>query len=138
VLAVACLASLGVSNASVRLRGDNVSSFKWGVKERLKGCMCLNAAVVYIAIGSRCDLRVVETVHLPEVENTVFGSLSRGAPPNVFGFTLDQIFNCDNQEEMFEKVLNLCCPATLIPGFDFNTFWINVNNLVVSWGLRCC
>jgi len=59
VLAMACLASLGVSNASVRLRGDNVSSLKWSVKERFKGCLCLNAAVVYIAIGSRCDLRVV-------------------------------------------------------------------------------
>lgn len=48
VLAMACLASLGVSNASVRLRGDNVSSLKWSVKERFKGyllfkcCRCLH------------------------------------------------------------------------------------------------
>ena len=138
VLAMACLASLGVSNASVRLRGDNVSSLKWSVKERFKGCLCLNAAVVYIAIGSRCDLRVEETIHLPGVENTICDGLSRGIPPSVYGFTPDQLTISDNQEVMFEEVLILCCPSALIPDFDFNTFWMNVNNLVVSWGFGCC
>ena len=138
VLAMACLASLGVSNASVRLRGDNVSSLKWSVKERFKGCRCLNAAVVYIAIGSRCDLRVDETVHLPGLQNIVCDRLSRGTPPSVFGFRADQLVICERQEEMFLEVLSLCCPSTLLQDFDFKTFWISVNNLVVSRGWSSC
>ena len=135
VLAMACLASLGVSNASVRLRGDNVSSLGWSVRERFKGCLCLNSAVVYIAIGSRYDLRVEETVHLPGQMNFVCDGLSRGVHPRAFGFQLDQLTICDGQEEMFVDVLNLCCPSILIPDFNFNTFWISVNKLVDSWGL---
>ena len=134
---MACLASLGVSNASVRLRGDNISSLKWSVKERFKGCRCLNAAVVYIAIGSRCDLRVDETVHLPGLQNIVCDGLSRGKLPSTYGFRTDQLFVCDGQEEMFVEVLNLCCPSTLLPDFNFKTFWISVNNLVVSRGWSC-
>ena len=138
VLAMACLASLGISNASVRLRGDNVSSLRWSVKERFKGSLCLNAAVVYIAIGSHCDLRVEETIHLPGVENITCDGLSRGIAPSGFGFTHDQLTICENQEELFEGVLNLCRPSALIPGFDFNTFWISVNSLVMTWGFRSC
>lgn len=138
VLAMACLASLRVSNASVRLRGDNISSLRWSVKERFKGCRCLNAAVVYIAIGSHCDLRVEETVHLPGLNNVVCDGLSRGRLPSYYGFSVDQSFVCDRQDKLFEEVLLLCCPSTLSSGFDFNSFWLSVSSLVVSWGWSQC
>ena len=80
----------------------------------------------------------METIHLPGVENTICDGLSRGTSPSVYGFTQDQLTIREKQEEMFEEVLNLCCPSTLIPDFDFNTFWISVNNFVVFWGLRSC
>ena len=86
VLAFACLGTLGISNASLRLRGDNISSLKWSVKERFRGNLCIKAATLYIAIGSRLDMRVKDTIHLPGKSNIICDKLSRGASPSSLVF----------------------------------------------------
>jgi len=137
VLAMTCLASLGVSNASVRLRGDNVSSLKWSVKERFRGNRCVKAATLYVAIGSRLDLRVVDTIHLPGKNNVICDMLSRGASPCMLGFCEEQQFICEDQECMFNDVLSICDPSTPWQLRDQSSFWSSVDNLITKWGWGC-
>jgi len=136
VLAITCLASLGVSNASIRLRGDNVSSLKWSVKERFKGNLYVKAATVYVAIVSRLDLRVDEADHLPGTMNVVCDKMSRGTSPDSLGFCSEQQFICNEQRNMFADVLSLCDPSKPWKQSS-QSFWSLVDSISTKWDWGC-
>mgnify|MGYP000025132167 CR=1 FL=1 len=137
VLAMACLASLGVSNASVKLRGDNVSSLKWSVKERFRGTLCVKAATLYVAIGSRLDLRVDDTIHLPGKNNVTCDRMSRGTSPSSLGYCEEQQFICEDQEYMFNDILSICDPSKPLQLCDQTNFWSRVDDTITKWGWGC-
>lgn len=137
VLAMACLASLGISNASVKLRGDNVSSLKWSVKERFRGNLCINAATLYVAIGSKLDLRVEDTIHLPGKSNVRCDRLSRGTSPDMLGFRREQQFICKDQKRMFTDVLSICDPSKPWQSCSESLFWSRLDNVINKWGWGC-
>ena len=134
VLAFACLGTLGISNASIRLRGDNISSLKWSVKERFRGNLCIKAATLYIAIGSRLDMRVKDTIHLPGKSNIICDKLSRGASPSSLGFQAEEELICKDQEIMFFDVLSLCDPSKPWEECSQSSFWSRVDSIITKWG----
>jgi hypothetical protein len=62
---------------SIKLLGDGKTALKWSKNEQYRGSRVRRSSIAYTIIGSMFDLEVVETVHVPGVDNVLCDRLSR-------------------------------------------------------------
>ena len=71
------LVKLGISNVAVEFRGDSLTALSWARKEKSKGTLVSNAAIVFSLICIRFGLNVQDTTHISGDNNWRCYLLSR-------------------------------------------------------------
>ena len=71
------LIKLGISNVAVEFRGDSLTALSWAKKEKSKGKLVSNAAIVFSLLCIRFGLNVQDTTHISGEENWRCDVLSR-------------------------------------------------------------
>jgi hypothetical protein len=77
VIGVTALASLGVRGASIRLRGDNMSSLRWALTERFRSVLCKRMSIIFVSLGIEYDVTVEDAQHIAGTHNITCDRLSR-------------------------------------------------------------
>lgn len=106
VVGVGCLGVLGISNAAIRIVGDNTSSLSWSVRCSFRDGPSRSAAMCFVAIGDCLGLEVTEGNHIAGKSNIKCDGLSRDKTPQELGFRAEDCMDI----EAFE-VLNLIVEA---------------------------
>jgi hypothetical protein len=105
------LAMAGVSGESVVIRGDNISSLSWALRETYKGTLTRNASVVYTLLGIEYDLSVAEGYHVPGINNVMCDALSRYySSPQHYGYDDEHIVLFDGHPTLI-RLLSLMDPT---------------------------
>jgi hypothetical protein len=108
-VALALIVSMGAFNQVIEIRGDSISALKWGSTDRFRTMMAQNVAIVFVAIGTRYDLRIEEAVHVPGTQNILCDELSRNETPESKGLPRECWLN--NEEiSIVMNVIELCNP----------------------------
>jgi len=129
VVAIICLVQLGYSNVGIKIRGDNVSSMKWGKEEHFTSALCFSAALVFILLSVAFNINVVETEHVPGEENMICDAMSRGYRPEDLGVSGDETLNLES--EVVKLGLVLCDPTKEVESQDsFTKLWHSTQNLI--------
>ena len=71
------LIKLGINNVAVEFRGDSLTALSWAKKEKSKGKLVSNAAIVFSLLCIRFGLNVQDTTHISGEENWRCDILSR-------------------------------------------------------------
>ena len=71
------LVRLGISNVAVEFRGDSSTVLSWAKKEKSKGVLVSNAAIVFSLLCIRFGLNVQDTTHISGEQNWRCDTLSR-------------------------------------------------------------
>ena len=71
------LIKLGISNIAVEFRGDSLTALSWARKEKSKGKLVSNAAIVFSLLCIRFGLNVQDTTHISGEDNWRCDVLSR-------------------------------------------------------------
>ena len=71
----------GLSNVTIKLKGDSKSSLKWGSTELFKGNLVQRASIVFILLGVHANITVEESEHWAGLLNVRCDRLSRGTRP---------------------------------------------------------
>jgi hypothetical protein len=104
------LAMLGVSGEAVAVRGDNISSLSWALRETYKGSLTRNASVVFTLLGIEYDLSVAEGYHVPGESNIMCDALSRYYhTPQDYGYVDSDVVLSDDNPTL-RKMLALMDP----------------------------
>lgn len=104
------LSRLGIRDCNVTLEGDSITALKWGTTERFKGLLNLGAVIAFIMLGTRLNIWVSDSIHIPGEDNTLFDSLSRGTTCQQLGIEEHLIVELSNDTE-FTKLISLCNPS---------------------------
>lgn len=92
VFGLLALASVGVRDVAVRLRGDSMSALTWALRRSYKSPLARGAATVYTMLGLHYNISVRESIHIPGVSNVDCDSLSRFyTTPGALGFTPEDV-----------------------------------------------
>lgn len=137
VVGVALLVRKGFYNGSIRLKGDNVSSLRWGKDEKFKPGRSRRAVMVYMAICLRYGINVETIEHVEGVNNTICDAMSRGQSAESVGFHSHQVVQFD-EDIVLLKIIKLCEPATEKCDDDdnqFMEFWGDTQKAVEALGL---
>ena len=130
VLALAMLAQLGVRQASINIRGDNISSLSWALSERFSGLRSQRASIIYIALGISFDLVVGNVTHIAGVNNTRCDRLSRGVSPQALGHSDVETILVRHGSVLY-RLLTLCDPVNqLSEESEFIALWADTNKLL--------
>ena len=113
VAGMACLASLGIRGAGIKIIGDNQSSLQWCAHQRFHSQTSKATAVMYMAITTVCDLQVVEEEHIRGERNIIPDRLSRNHSFASQGFTPPECFDLASNP-LVDQVIEACNPS-----FDF-------------------
>ena len=130
------LIKLGISNVAIEFRGDSLTALSWAKKEKSRGKLVSNAAIVFSLLCIRFGLNVQETTHISGEENWRCDSLSRLTQEN---FTISEAL--ERMERHDTKVIDMsdikgttillrnCNPqVSLDEENDFLRFWTEVQN----------
>lgn len=128
------LIKLGFSNMPVEFRGDSLTALSWAKREKSKGTLVSNAAIVFSLLCIRFQLNVQNTTHISGEENWRCDKLSRLTQENL---TMTQaleniqrsntrIINMDDNE--FASILLRSCDPKmqLENNKDFIRFWTDI------------
>ena len=77
------LLKLGVSNVAVEFSGDSLTALSWAKKEKSKGTLVSNTAIVFSLLCIRFGLNVQDTTHISGDQNWRCDTLSRLAQENL-------------------------------------------------------
>ena len=113
VMGLGCLASLGVRNLAVGLRGDNTSSLSWSLSHRFADGYSRRAAVAFVSISEVLGLRVDEGEHIAGVLNVRCDRLSRNGTFEEWGFSGDDILHWELDNRLV-SLLSACAPDPVI------------------------
>jgi hypothetical protein len=129
VIAIISLVQLGYSNVGIKVRGDNVSSMKWGKEEHFTSVLCFSAALVFILLSVAFNISIVETEHVPGEENVICDAMSRGYRPEDLGVSRDETLNLESKA--VKLGLALCDPTKEIESQDaFMDLWHSTQDLI--------
>lgn len=113
----------GISDCTVRLEGDSITALTWGTTERFKGLLNLGAVITFILLGTRYNIWVQDSVHVPGVDNTTYDALSRGTSCQELGFDASTTVDLSSDID-FNSLIRLCNPK-----LTYN----NENELLELW-----
>jgi hypothetical protein len=123
----------GTRGQSVKLYGDSKTALKWSKNEHYRGTRVRRASIAYTIIGSLFDYNVVETVHVPGVENVLCDGLSRNHNKSV----KEQIKGTgyipvpDDLSLKVSDLLGMCNPNLELSSVqEFNCFWKSLYHFV--------
>ena len=114
------IALLGISNASIQLKGDSISSLQWASTEHYRSKLCFRPAVIFTLLSIAFNLIVVEAVHIAGVDNDIHDGLSRGKSPGELGF--NEEIRMQSTQQYISSFLRLCDP-TLAESGSVEIFW---------------
>ena len=114
---------LGIRDCTVRLEGDSITALTWGTTERFKGLLNLGAVITFILLGTRFNIWVQDSVHIPGVDNVTYDALSRGTSCKELGFNDTSIVDL-SMDIQFNSLIGLCNPK-----LTYN----NENELLELW-----
>jgi hypothetical protein len=104
------LAMAGVSNETIAIRGDNISSLSWALRETYKGTLTRNASVMFTLLGIEYNLSVAEGFHVPGDSNVMCDALSRYyKTTDDYGYAQEDVVLCDGMKTLI-TVLDLMDP----------------------------
>lgn len=122
----------GIRNCNVRLEGDSRTALTWGTTERFKGLLNLGSVIAFIMLGTRFNIWVSDSVHIPGVDNVTYDALSRGTTCDQLGFNHAIIVNLSNDIQ-FVRLMELCNPQIDYSNqSDLLNLWRNI------WELNMC
>lgn len=111
VVGFAGIAKAGVRHSDISIRGDNVSSLSWALKESFRSPTVRNAAIVYTFLGIECDIRTGEADHIPGVSNVTTDGWSRFyTSPSDYGFSCNNLL-FDEDDPTLLTLLTLMDPT---------------------------
>jgi len=114
---------LGARNGHVRLLGDSKTALRWAETWKFRCGPSNNAAIVYVALGLKYNLRLDDIQFVRGVDNTTCDRLSRDVHPSVLGF--DKSLYSDEEDVDMTRLLILCTPSNdSAPSDDVVTKWV--------------
>jgi hypothetical protein len=130
------LIKLGISNVAVEFRGDSLTALSWAGKEKSKGMLVSNAAIVFSLLCIKFGLNVQDTTHISGKQNWRCDTLSRLTQEN---FTMTEALKridrggttiVDmNDTECNAILLKSCDPKmSLERDKDFLHFWTQIQS----------
>ena len=130
VMGLVSLVRLGYSSITIKLKGDNISSLRWGSKEHFSSRLCFKAALVYIMMAVAFDMRVVEAEHVPGKDNGFCDALSRGSSPESLGVAACDVLPLEG-DRLVRGALHLCDPTEEVQGLEsFTSLWRGVSDII--------
>ena len=125
------LLKLGVSNVAVEFRGDSLTALSWAKKEKSKGTLVSNAAIVFSLLCLRFGLNVQDTTHISGDQNWRCDTLSRLAQEKLtISEALEKIDRTKtriidmNSSEFTSVLLRSCNPKMMLEkDEEFLFFW---------------
>ena len=131
VVAIICLAQMGISGVGIKLKGDSISALRWGAEEHVSSSLCFCAALVFALLSVALDIHVVEWEHIPGEEHFFCDALSRGYRPEDLGVAAHEILDLGSDEIRWG--LMLCDPTKEIENEgDFLGLWRGIQDLMKS------
>jgi len=122
---------LGAHDGSIKLVGDSETALRWAETWKFRSGPSNNAAIVYVALGLKYNVRLDDTMFVPGVDNVVCDKLSRDDHPSALGF--DTSLYSDDEDEDMTRLLTLCTPSDdIIPAHDFVTKWVEAASFADS------
>jgi hypothetical protein len=110
IAGLACLSSLGVRGAGVKIIGDNQSSLQWCGNLSFHSQASKTAAIMFMAITTVCDLQVVATEHIRGEWNIIPDRLSRDHTFESQGFKEGETLSLPDHPHV-TAVVTACDPA---------------------------
>ena len=122
---------LGAHDGSIKLVGDSETALRWAETWKFRSGPSNNAAIVYVALGLKYNVRLDDTMFVPGVDNVLCDKLSRDDHPSELGF--DKSLYSDDEDEDMTRLLALCTPSDdIIPEHDFVTKWVEAASFADS------
>ena len=122
-IAVAILASQGITNCGIPLWGDNVASLAWSDQMRFRNRRSNRAARAFVALLITGHYTIEDTHHVKGEENIMCDRLSRWEEyhetPTDLGFSFGVIFDID-QSPLLSRLLAFCNPKLPLSGMKDN------------------
>jgi len=133
VAAITALTQLGISNVTLHLVGDSITSLAWSSLERFTGVLCQRASIVYMLLATTFNIRVASVTHIPGTENVLCDRLSRyDVLRENLGYPSSSLCDCGVQSIICSMV-HLCDPTNrehIITEESFLTFWSSIHVLL--------
>ena len=126
------LARLGIRGESLKFKGDNTTSLKWGSTQLFKGKFCRRTSFVYMMLAVHFDLWVSEDEHVAGLCNVVCDDLSRGKMPR--GFDSRFVFDM-GADHVVRHLVELCDPTPeneISDENDFMNFWVDIRDSIAK------
>jgi hypothetical protein len=130
------LIKLGINNVAVEFRGDSLTALSWAKKEKSKGKLVSNAAIVFSLLCIRFGLNVQDTTHISGEENWRCDALSRLSQGRstfietllTIGRSDTKVINLDDSNSS-STLLRCCDPRlSLDEEEEFLSFWTDIQN----------
>ena len=131
VMGLGCLASLGVKDAAIGIRGDNTSSLSWSLHHRFSDGYSRRATVAYIALAEGLGLRVDEGEHIAGVNNTTCDGLSRDVSLEELGFIGDRVLRWEEDPRLVSLMLS-CSPLPVVESDEEIARLWSINSVIVK------
>lgn len=131
--------ALGFSGASVILRGDSTSALCWCFRQKYKGTLTANAAVVFTLLLVRTGITVVDAEFVTSEENPICDALSRGvsvAEAVDIGLVPSGVGTVAAVEHYLPRLLAECSPGLDTDSdASFEGLWMRAGALVEAMRL---
>ena len=114
---------LGAKDGHVKLMGDSQTALRWAETWSFRAGPSNNAAIVYVALGLKFNVRLDDTVFIRGEDNKICDGLSRDRHPSTLGFAAS--LYSDDEDEAMSRLVALCTPPnTDTPSNDIVTKWV--------------
>ena len=131
LIGLVCAISCGARDGDIQLQGDSKTALRWSKTWTFKSGPSNNAAIAYVALGLKHNLRLNDTMFIKGVDNKVCDALSRGTHPRELGF--DGSLYSDDNDSTISRLLELCAPSDrLTQSHDFVTKWVEAEAFAAS------
>jgi hypothetical protein len=138
VLVATChLVLTGRRGVGVLFKGDSRTALSWAADLSFRGTSVRKAAILFAFIGSRFDIQVVDTVHVPGVDNDIPDAISRDMDVSKRGVIWRESFqegSIVGVDESIMRILTLCSPVSPLKSIvDYTNFWNEAMKEVLKW-----
>jgi hypothetical protein len=129
VLGVAVAVRYGYRNISLIIKGDSMSALCWAEKGMLRSMHIRRASTMLVMLTVTFGIEIVDSVHIPGIDNIICDRLSRGEDPTKLGWG-GRVCVGENDEWLM-SAMSMCDPKLLLESEeDFTIFWKNLNDWI--------
>eukprot|EP01041_Mallomonas_annulata_P009830 gene9830-20447_t len=138
VLVATChLVRNGRRGVGVLFKGDSRTALAWAADLSFRGTSVRKASILFAFIVSRFNIQVVDTIHIPGVDNDIPDAISRDLDVSKLGVRWRESFREGSILEIDEsvmRILTLCSPkSSLNTNVDYISFWNEAMSEVLEW-----